>query len=191
MSKRPERDQVEKALSENSKRKAHEIAEEAGLIDTIGYDKAVSYVKQVKRSMKAKGQIQIGPRATDAERMQDMDTLFTIRAGKKLSKSTATMMLLLNCYYRLKSEDDRTHMMAIDDTYAKSAELESPLTMAEAINICEVALNRYMRSIDETKNAAARKRGYPGAGIHYSDDRLIEKLKISDKERESLISLKG
>lgn len=191
MSKRPERDQVEKALSENPKRKAHEIAEEAGLIDTIGYDKAVSYVKQVKRSMKAKGQIQIGPRATDAERMQDMDTLFTIRAGKKLSKSTATMMLLLNCYYRLKSEDDRTHMMAIDDTYAKNAELESPLTMAEAINICEVALNRYMRSIDETKNAAARKRGYPGAGIHYSDDRLIEKLKISDKERERLISLKG
>lgn len=191
MSKRPERDQVEKALSENPKRKAHEIAEEAGLIDTIGYDKAVSYVKQVKRSMKSKGQIQIGPRATDAERMQDMDTLFTIRAGKKLSKSTATMMLLLNCYYRLKSEDDRTHMMAIDDTYAKNAELESPLTMAEAINICEVALNRYMRSIDETKNAAARKRGYPGAGIHYSDDRLIEKLKISDKERERLISLKG
>ena len=42
MSKRPERDQVEKALSENPKRKAHEIAEEAGLIDTIGYDKAVT-----------------------------------------------------------------------------------------------------------------------------------------------------
>lgn len=191
MSKRPERDQVEKALSENPKRKAHEIAEEAGLIDTIGYDKAVSYVKQVKRSMKAKGQIQIGPRATDAERMQDMDMLFTIRAGKKLSHSIATTMLLLNCYYRLRSEDDRIHMMAIDDTYAKNAELESPLTMAEAISICEVALNRYMRSIDEEKNAAARRRGYPGAGIHYSDDRLIEKLGISDLERESLISFKG
>ena len=191
MSKRPEREQVEKSLSENPKRKAHEIAEEAGLIDTIGYDRAVSYVKQVKRNMKAKGQIQIGPRATDAERMQDMDTLFTIRAGKKLSKSTATMMLLLNCYYRLRSEDDSIHMMAIDDTYAKNAELENPLTMAEAINVCEIALNRYMRSIDEEKNAAARKRGFPGAGIHYTDDNLIEKLDISDKERESLISFKG
>lgn len=191
MSKRPERDQVEKSLSKNPKRKAHEIAEEAGLIDTIGYDRAVSYVKQVKRNMKAKGQIQIGPRATDAERMQDMDTLFTIRSGKKLPKATTTMMLLLNCYYRLRSEDDSIHMMAIDDTYAKNAELESPLTMAEAINVCEIALNRYMRSIDEEKNAAARKRGFPGAGIHYTDDSLIEKLDISDKERESLISFKG
>lgn len=191
MSRRPERDQVEKSLSKNPKRKAHEIAEEAGLIDTIGYDRAVSYVKQVKRNMKAKGQIQIGPRATDAERMQDMDTLFTIRSGKKLPKATTTMMLLLNCYYRLRSEDDSIHMMAIDDTYAKNAELESPLTMAEAINVCEIALNRYMRSIDEEKNAAARKRGFPGAGIHYTDDSLIEKLAISDKERESLISFKG
>ena len=191
MSKRPEREQVEKSLSENPKRKAHEIAEEAGLIDTIGYDKAVSYVKQVKRSMKAKGQIQSGPRATDAERMQDMDTLFTIRSGKKLPKATTTMMLLLNCYYRLRSEDDSIHMMAIDDTYDKNAELENPLTMAEAINVCEIALNRYMRSIDEEKNAAARKRGFPGAGIHYTDDNLIEKLDISDKERESLISFKG
>ena len=191
MSRRPERDQVEKSLSKNPKRKAHEIAEEAGLIDTIGYDRAVSYVKQVKRNMKAKGQIQIGPRATDAERMQDIDTLFTIRSGKKLPKATTTMMLLLNCYYRLRSENDSIHIMAIDDTYAKNAELENPLTMAEAINVCEIALNRYMRSIDEEQNEAARKRGFPGAGIHYTDDNLIKKLAISDKEKESLISFKG
>ena len=191
MSRRPERDLVEKALSDNPQRKAYEIAEEVGLTESMGCDKAVDYIRRVKRAMRKKGLIQIGPKATDAERMQDIDTLFIIRAKKRLSRSIAGLMLLLNCYYRLRSEDDSIHMMAIDDTYAKNAELESPLTMAEAINVCEIALNRYMRSIDEVQNEAARKRGFPGAGIHYTDDSLIEKLAISDKERESLISFKG
>ena len=191
MSRRPERDLVEKALSDNPQRKAYEIAEEVGLIKSMGCDKAVDYIRRVKRTMRDKGLIQIGPKATDAERMQDMDTLFTIRVGKRLSKSVKKMMLLLNCYYRLRSEDDTIHIMAIDDTYAKNAGLKEPLTMGEAISLCEIALNRYMISIDETQNMIARKRGLPGAGIHYSDDRLIEKLAISDKERESLISFKG
>lgn len=189
MKKRPEREIVERAYQSNSRRKAHEIAEEVGLIDSLGYDKAVSYVRSVKRDMKKAGQIVATEYATDAERLSDITTLFELRQGK-MSKGAAHKLLLLNCYYRLRSDDDNMHMAAIDDTYAKNAELAEPFTMAEAIHICDVALAQYMNSIDEAKNEAAIKRGYPGAGLNYSDDSLIMVLEITDDELEHMESIR-
>ena len=55
--RRPERETVEQALLQNPKRHAYEIAEDIGITDIMGYDKAVDYVRQVKKSMKKKGQI--------------------------------------------------------------------------------------------------------------------------------------
>lgn len=189
MNRRPERDQVEQAYLDNSRRKAHEIAAEVGLIEAMGYDKAVDYVRRVKKSMRQSGQIQTGAYAKDEERLKDITTLFDLRRGR-MSSSAAYKILLLNCYYRLRSEDDTIHMMAIDDTYEKNAQLEDPLDMALAIRICEIALDQYMRSRDDEKNEAARKRGYPGAGLNYTDESFIEALEITPEEMEHLTSIK-
>ena len=186
---REERTHVVRAYMENPRRKAHEIAEEAGLIDSMGYDRAVEYVRTVKKSMKIKGQLTAGALATDEDRLRDITTLFELRAGK-MSRRAAYFMLLLNCYYRFRSEDDDIHLMAIDDTYEKNRQLKEPFVMIDAIHICDIALAQYMDSIDEEKNAAARKKGYPGAGLNYYDDSFIEKLEITESEIEKMVSIK-
>ena len=188
MNKKPERDLVEQAYQENPRRKAHEIAAEVGLIETMGYDKAVSYVRRVKRSMRENGQIKVGAYASDEDRLRDVTTLFELRAGQ-MSSSAAYMLLLLNCYYRFRSENDDVHMMAIDDTYEKNRWLAEPFDMPTAIKICDAALAQYMQSIDEEKNEAARKRGYPGAGLNYTDERFIEKLEITEEEMTHMVSI--
>lgn len=98
-------------------------------------------------------------------------------------------MLLLNCYYRLRSEDDDIHLMAIDDTYEKNAYLEIPLHMSDAIKLCEVALAQYVNSKDEQKNEAAKRKGYPGAGLNYTDERFIAKLEITEEELQHMESI--
>lgn len=187
--KRPERDHVETELKTNPRRKAHEIAAEVGLIDSMGYDKAVDYVRRVKKSMRESGELKVGAYATDEERLQDVTTLFELRKGK-MPPNAAYMLLLLNCYYRFRSADDTIHMMAIDDTYEKNRQLDEPFAMIEAIHICDIALAQYMRSIDDEQNERARKRGFPGAGLNYSDESFIEKLGITEEELPHMISIK-
>lgn len=179
--RRPERETVEQALLQNPKRHAYEIAEDIGITDIMGYDKAVDYVRQVKKSMKKKGQITPGHFAEDHERLQDIETLFEIRDGS-FSYKAAFTILLLNCYYRLRSEDDNIHMGAIDDTYEKNNCLTDHMPMYAAIKICEVALEYYKRSINDNLNATARKKGLPNAGLNYTDERFIEKLEITPDE---------
>lgn len=179
--KRPERDAVEQALLHNPKRHAYEIAEEIGLTDTMGYDKAIGYVRQVKKSMRGKGQLVTGNYAPDHERLQDIETLFEIRDGS-MSYKASFMILLMNCYYRLRSNDDDIHMGAIDNTYEKNSQLVEPIPMHATIKICESALEHYMRSIDDAHNAAARRRGFPRAGLNYTDERFIDVLEITESE---------
>lgn len=187
--RKPERDIVETSYMENPRRKAHEIAEEVGLIEAMGYDKAIAYVKSVKKSMKKKGQITAGALAADEDRLTDINTLFIRRRGK-MSKGAAYFLLLLNCYYRLRSENDDVHMMAIDNTYEKNKNLAEPFSMKDAIHICDVAVAQYMYSTDEEKNQEAMKKGYPGAGLNYTDESFIEKLEIAEDELPHLISIK-
>lgn len=185
---RPERQLVEQGYVENPKRKAHEIASEVGLIEAMGYDKAVSYVRRVKKDMKIKGQLKTGAYSTDEKRLEDIATLFELREGE-LSRRTAYIMLLLNCYYRFRSEDDNIHMMAVDDTYEKNRSLREPFSTIEAIKICEIAMAQYMNSINDAKNEAARKRGYPGAGFNYTDEKFISALDITEDELDHMISI--
>lgn len=185
---RPERAMVEASYLENSKRKAHDIALETGLIDAMGYDKAIKYVKTVKKSMKTKGQITAGVFASDEDRLTDITTLYIRRRGK-MSKGAAYFLLIMNCYLRLRSEDDKVHMMAIDDTYEKNKNLEEPFPLRDAIHICDIAVNQYSNSIDEEKNERAKKKGYPGAGLNYTDERFIEKLEITEEELQHMKSI--
>lgn len=179
---------VEQAILKNPNRHAYEIAEEIGLTETMDYDKAIEYIRRVRKSMRSKGQIAIGNFASDNERLQDIETLFQERNGT-MSPKTAYMLLMMNCYYRLRSDDDAIHMRAIDDTYEKNEQLDDPLPMHTAIRICDIALEHYTRSIDEKKNEVARKKGFPSAGLNYSDLSFIEKLEITDKELSLMRSI--
>lgn len=190
--KRPERDQVEKLLLENRRRKAYDIAEEVGLIEPMGYDKAVDYVRNVRKSMKKAGTFPDEPYrfASDEARLEDITKLFELRKGKAVDEKVAYLMLMLNCYYRFRSEDDDIHIMAIDDTYAKNQELEEPLPWSTAIQLCEVALARYEQSKNEKEIERAKRKGLPGAGFMYASDTLIEKLAITDEELQYMKSIR-
>ena len=179
---------MEQAYKDDPRKKAHEIAEETGLIESMGYDKAVSYVRSVKKALRESGQIKAGAQINEDDRLQDITTLFQLRQGK-MSKRAAHFILLLNCYYRFRSKDDSIHMTAIDDTYEKNGQLQDPFPMLDAVRICDIALAQYMNSINDEKNEEAIRKGYPGAGLNYSDDRLIENLEITDTELEHLISI--
>jgi hypothetical protein len=188
--RKPERDQVEKLLKENRGRRAHDIAEEVGLVATMGYEKAVDYVRRVRKEMRKSGEL---PRKkytypSDADRMVDIDKLFELRHGRKVSRKVARSMLKLNCYYRLRSEDDDTHIRAIDDTYAKCREMN--INMAEAIKICEFALGRYSDSMDDEMNQAAISLGFPGAGMNYTSQSLIDILEITEEELQYMKSIR-
>lgn len=189
--RKPERDQVEKLIKENRRRKALDIAKETGLTESMGEDKAVDYVRRVRKEMRKSGDL---PRkkyiqASDSDRMADIDKLFELRHGK-MKKTVAKAMLTLNCYYRLRSEDDDIHIMAIDDTYDKNRELLNPLDMSEAIKICNFALAQYMESRDPEKDQAKKAMGYPGAGLNYSSRSLIELLEITEEELQHMISIR-
>ena len=190
--KRPERDTVERLLETNRRRKAHDIAEEAGLVETMGYDKAVDYVRSVRKSLKNAGKLPDEPYryASDEARLEDITKLFELRHGKVIDEKVAYLMLMLNCYYRLRSEDDTIHWQAIDDTYAKNKELAEPLPMSTAIQLCEVALARYTQSNDEQEKERARRKGLPSAGFCYASDTLIQKLAITDEELQHMKSIR-
>lgn len=190
--RRPERDLVENLFKENRRRKAHDVAEEVGLIDTMGYDKAVDYVRNVRRSMRKAGAFpqEKNKFASDEDRLADLEKLFELRRGKVIDEKVAYLMLMLNCYYRLRSLDDDIHIMAIDDTYEKNNGLVEPLDMRVAIQLCEVALERYMQSKDEKETERAIKKGLPSAGFCYSSETLILKLAITDEELQHMKSIK-
>lgn len=170
---RQERRTVEEFIKKDPDLKAYEIATELGL--------PTDYVRSVKRSMRRKGQISPQRPATDAERLEDLTALFDKRRGK-MSHKAATTMLMHNCYYRLRSQDDNIHARAIEDTYTINNSLRYPLPVTEAIRICEIALDHYMQSIDPELNEKALELGFPGAGLHYSDRTIKEKWEIKDHE---------
>ena len=190
--KRPERELVEKLLKENRRRKAHDIAEEVGLVETMGYDKAVDYVRNVRKSMRKAGAFpeEKYKFASDEARLEDITKLFELRHGKVIEEKVAYLMLMLNCYYRLRSADDDIHILAIDDTYQKNQGLVEPLPMSTAIQLCEVALARYMQSNDEKEKERAIKKGLPGSGFSYASETLILKLAITDEELQHMKSIK-
>lgn len=189
--KNPKRDEIERILKEHPKRKAYNIAKECGLDKDMGTDRAVEYIRRVRKTMRSRGQLPAvsADIAAEADLLKDITKLFSMRKGR-MSKKAAATMLLLNCYYRFCSEDDSIHVTAIDSTYALNAQLENPLPMMEAIGLCDIALARYMASQDEEQNAAAKRKGYPKAGLNYSNDTLIDICEITERELTQLDTIR-
>ena len=168
-----ERKAIEELLLNNPEKKAYDIAVETGT-DT-------DYVRNVKRSLRKKGRISPSKPATDQERLEDLTALFAKRNGR-MSHRAAANMLMHNCYYRLRSQDDNIHARAIEDTYTINDSLRHPLAIVEAVRMCEIAVEHYMRSIDPVANETAISLGYPGSGLNYSDRTLKDRWEIKDNE---------
>ena len=182
--KNPKRDAVERILKEQPKRKSFLVAQDTELDKEMGTEKAVNYIRGVRKSMRRKDEL---PRInreqffSDEERLEDIITLFEVRKGK-MSIQAARTMLLLNCYYRLRSEDDNIHAGAIESTYNLNYQLKNQVPLNEAISLCEMALKWYMASIDEEKNREAIEKGYPGSGLNYTSESLRTKCEITAEE---------
>lgn len=170
---RQERKAVENILLQDPAKKSYDIATALGL--------PTDYIRSVKRSMLKKGQISRQRLATDAERLEDLKALLSKRNGN-MSRRAATFMLMHNCYYQLKSKNDIVHLQAIEDTYRINETLRHPLPMLEAVRLCEIAVDHYMKSIDPELNKRAISLGYPGAGLHYSDRVIKDKWEIKEHE---------
>lgn len=170
---RKERKAVEQALMLEPEKRAAEIALELGT--------STDYVRGVRRELTRRGLISRQTQGTDAERLADLTALFNKREGK-ISRNAANVMLMHNCYYRLRSQDDKTHATAIENTYAINDSLKHPLPIMEVVRLCEIAVNHYMKSIDSDLNEKAKALGYPGAGLHFSDRIIKEKWEIKDDE---------
>lgn len=190
---RPERELVINKILEDPYKKAFVIAKEIGLDKTMGDDdKATDYVRNVRRSIRKSGYLvehSESLQARDKERLEDIKTILKMRKGR-IAKKELYYLMLLNCYYRLRSKDDDTHWTAIDTTYQINEEHDYPFSWGEAISICDIALAKYTDSIDEAKTAEAKKQGLPNAGLNYSDSTLYYKLGVRDKELPYLKTIK-
>lgn len=170
---RKERKAVEQALMLEPEKRAAEIALELGT--------STDYVRGVRRELTRRGLISRQTQGTDAERLADLMALFNKREGKIGGKMAYTM-LMHNCYYRLRSQDDKTHATAIENTYAINDRLKHPLPIMEVVMLCEIAVDHYMKSIDAELNEKAKALGYPGAGLHYSDRAIKEIWAVEEHE---------
>ena len=176
---RKDREKIEKLLLKDPYQKAYDIAAEIGAAEDM--ERAVNYVRSVRRQMIRKGQIPPSRQATDKERLEDLTALFEKRQGR-MSRRAAGYVLLHNCYYRLRSQDDEIHSRAIEYTYDMNEKLLHPLPILEAIRICEIAVDTYMRSIDPEKNEKARRYGFQGAGLHYADRTIKDLWEVKEHE---------
>ena len=190
---RPELEDVKQLILENPRMRAGHIAEKVGLVDDMGYDKAVDYVRSVKKRLRKSGSFEeamMDPKLSqDEERLEDITKLIELRNGK-MSKKAAYNLLLLNCYYRMRSKEDQINWTSIDHTYALNDSLQNPYSIHEAIRICEIAMEKYMDSRDEEKNKRARLRGLPNAGLNYSAENLYYKLEVTDEEAVHLKTIR-
>lgn len=180
---RPELSVVKQTILKYPTISAVKIAELAGLIPKYGYEDATRYARRVRHRMQETGQLEVKLKTDtwDEVRLEDLKRLAEKRKGR-MPKAAAYNLLLLNCYYRLRSKDDNINWTAIDNTYELNASLRNPFPTSEAIKICELATEKYMDSINEEKNEAARKKGHPNAGLNYSPTSLYYMLDIREDE---------
>lgn len=174
---RPERPMVLELLEQDPKMGNVRIAELTGLFNSMKREDALIYVMSVKqherRKKKRKAQKEAEAEEFINYRIEDLKKLIDSRKGR-MKRSAAYNLLMLNCYYRLKSKDNEIHWRAIDDTYDVNAGLQYPFTTSEAIKICEIALDKYAKDKEEMTR------------LDYSPISLYYMLDVREKELPKL-----
>lgn len=182
MGKHPKRDIAVQTILEHPEWKASVVAEHIGLIEEMGSDKATEYIRQVKKSMRRKGQLAKKPTmreyVSEEGGLEDIKKLIEIR-DYKMSKKAASAMLLMHCYWTFRLYGN---VKAVFSTMDLNEKLRTPLSFAEIEHICNLAQERGFNSIDDEKNAQAEKQGFVNAGLNYTKDSLYYKFEIKEEE---------
>ena len=178
--KHPKRDLVVQTILEHPEWKAWEVAERIGLVEEMGPDKATEYIRQVRKSMRKKGELVIPEKimVPEADRLEDVKTLFRIR-NYNVSKKAASAMLLMHCYWTMRLYGN---WVAVSDTMDLNDKLKHPLTFPEIEQICNLAQERGFDSLDPEKTAQAKLKGFINAGLNYTSGSLYYKFDVRDEE---------
>lgn len=85
MAKHPKRDITVQTIKEHPEWKAWKVAEHIGLTEEMGQDKATDYIRQVRKSMRKKGELVVTEQAMvpESDRLEDVKTLFRIQRREK------------------------------------------------------------------------------------------------------------
>lgn len=173
---------VRKAILQNYEWKAGKVAAYLGLTDELGYEKAVDYVRMVRKKMREDGDLiqpEEKPKYADPEdRLKDVLKLFELRKCN-VRKKEAKNMLLTMCYWTMQLKGNYA---AVSDTMDMNDRLKRPLPFPEIEEICNIAQEYGFDALDEEKNAAAIADGFPGAGLNWTSSSLYYKFNISDDE---------
>ena len=186
--KHPKREKVVQTILEHPEWKAGAVAEHVGLIEEMGYDKATDYIKQVRKSMRKKGQLIRKPTMeyTDEERLADVKWLFISR-DYVMSKKAASAMLLMMCYWTMRTGGN---YKAVSDTMEMNDKLRRPLSFQEIEQVCNLAQERGFDSMAEEKSSQAKIRGFVNAGLNYTSDSLYYKFEVKEAELPHLKTIK-
>lgn len=180
MPKNPKRDIAVQTILEHPEWKAGQVADHIGLTEEMTMDRATDYIRQVRKSMRKKGQLVITEQTMvpEAYRLEDVKTLFRIRQYD-INKETAKAMLLMHCYWSMRLYGN---YVAVIDTMRLNDKLKHPLTFPEIERVCNLAQERGFDSWDPEKNAQAQIRGFVNAGINYTNDSLYHKFNVQEHE---------
>lgn len=172
---------VRLAILDHHEWRAARVASYLGLTDELG-DAAVEYVKGVRKKMRDDGDLIMPPEvpvyAGAEERLADVLRLFEIR-NYTMKKKAAQNMLLATCYWIMLLEGN---LKAVTDTMKLNDRLKRPLTFLEIERICNEAQDKGFEALDDEKNEAAKKLGFPGAGLNWTSDSLYHRFMVEDHE---------
>ena len=184
MAKHPKRELAVQIIKEHPEWKAVVVAAHIGLVDEMGNDKAVEYIRQVRKSLKRKGELVVicETEYTESERLEDVKKLFELR-NYDVSKRAASAMLLMHCYWTMRESGN---FKAVWDTMELNDKLKRPLSFAEIEQVCNLAQERGFDSFDEEKTLQANLRGFKNAGLNYTGISLYYKFEVTDEEATHL-----
>lgn len=186
MAKHPKRDLAVQTIKEHPDWKAVAVASHIGLVEEMGNDKAVEYIRQVRKTLKRKGELVVRAiresEYTDAERLEDVLKLFELR-NYNVTKRAASAMLLMYCYWTMR---EAGNFKAVWDTMELNDKLKQPLSFAEIEQVCNLAQERGFDSLDEEKTIQANLRGFKNAGLNYTSISLYHKFEVTEEEANLL-----
>ena len=175
-------DIVRQTILENHEWNAWKIAAACGLLDTMGHDEAVEYVRTVRKKMRAAGELvmpeELPKYAEPEDRLADVLKLFELR-GYNVPKKVARPMLLCMSYWTMLLKGN---FKAIDEAMSMNERLKRPLPFAEIEQICNAAQEYGFNAMDDEKNREAEANGFPDAGLNWTSASLYYKFMVTDDE---------
>lgn len=120
-------------------------------------------------------------------RLQDLDTLVTLRRGEM--DGCREITLFLYRYWACCFEQDTD--TALQHTLEFNRLFSHPLPKNEVVRATQSAQTAYEARSDKEANERAKAMGYPGAGYRISNAKLIDWLQITEDEQKHMKTIIG